>query len=474
MLHVYNNLTRQKEVFKPIEPKKVGLYVCGVTVYDFCHIGHGRTYVAFDVILRYLKFSGYQVNYVRNITDIDDKIIKRSQESGQSCHDITESFSKEMYQDFDHLGITRPNSEPKATESIGDIIALIQLLVDKGVAYQSENGDVYFSVSAYKDYGQLSRQNMADLRAGSRVDVVDAKRDTLDFVLWKQAKPGEPSWESPWGDGRPGWHIECSAMTKCCLGTHFDIHGGGSDLMFPHHENERAQSVVANDDSFVNYWMHTGMVQITRDDDDAASPEKMSKSLGNFVTIREALESHRHETLRYFLLSSHYRSQLHYSSEQLKAADSSLERLYLALLDIKLTSDAELLEDFIQRFKKAMDDDFNTPEAIVVLFELAKIVNKAKKDLSQVENQKIAQDAGLTLKYLGNILGILQLDPQAFLQSAAEDEQLDEASIEGLIEERNQARAQKQFQRADEIRDELLEKGITLEDSASGTRWRRE
>jgi cysteinyl-tRNA synthetase len=460
MLRIYNNLTRQKEEFKPMVAGKVGLYVCGVTIYDYCHVGHARTYTAFDAMVRYLRFLGYEVKYVRNVTDIDDKIINRSKENQESFDAITQRFEAIMHQDFDALGLLRPDEEPHATQSIAEIIEIIEILMAKGVAYLGAQGDVYYSVAAFKDYGKLSKQNLDDLRAGERIDVAEDKRDPLDFVLWKAAKPGEPSWDSPWGKGRPGWHIECSAMSKKCLGERFDIHGGGSDLQFPHHENEIAQSEAANGCQFVNYWVHTGMVQVDK--------EKMSKSLGNFFTIREVLQQYRAESVRFFLLSSHYRSQLNYSEDNLNAADASLERLYLALRDIE-SAEGEVIDDYLQRFKQAMDDDFNTPEAIAVLFELAREVNRAKKE----QSEDLA-DLAVTLKSLANILGLLSQSPAEFLQSGSGSEVIDTARIEALIEERNQARKNRNFARSDEIRDLLLAEGIVLEDTREGTTWRKE
>jgi cysteinyl-tRNA synthetase len=460
MLRIYNNLTRQKEEFKPMVAGKVGLYVCGVTIYDYCHIGHGRTYTAFDAMVRYLRFLGYDVKYVRNVTDIDDKIIIRSHENNESFESITQRFEAIMHQDFDALGLLRPDEEPHATHSIKEIIDIIQVLIDKGVAYLGSQGDVYYSVSAFKDYGKLSKQNLDDLRAGERIDVAEDKRDPLDFVLWKAAKPGEPSWDSPWGKGRPGWHIECSAMSKKCLGERFDIHGGGSDLQFPHHENEIAQSEAANGCQFVNYWVHTGMVQVDK--------EKMSKSLGNFFTIRDVLEQYRAESVRFFLLSSHYRSQLNYSEDNLKAADASLERLYLALRDLESVT-GEVVENYRLRFKEAMDDDFNTPEAIAVLFELAREVNRAKK-----EQSNDLGNLAITLKTLANVLGLLEQSPAEFLQSSSRGDAIDTARIEALIAERTQARKDRNFARSDEIRDMLLAEGIVLEDTREGTTWRKE
>ncbi|MCO7222940.1 cysteine--tRNA ligase [Pleionea sp. CnH1-48] len=461
MLKIYNNLTRQKEAFKPLVEGKVGMYVCGVTVYDLCHVGHGRTYVAFDVMQRYFRFRDYSVNYVRNITDIDDKIINRANENGEEFSDLTQRFVEEMYKDFDALGIGRPDIEPTAVQSMSEIIEFIETLIAKDFAYVGEeSGDVYYAVSQFEDYGKLSKQSIEDLNSGSRVEVVNDKRDPLDFVLWKKAKPGEPSWASPWGDGRPGWHIECSAMSKKCLGEHFDIHGGGSDLQFPHHENEIAQSEAGNGCTFANFWIHTGMVQVDK--------EKMSKSLGNFFTIREVLKQYRAESVRFFMVSSHYRSQLNYSTDNLAAADASLERLYTALRDVDIPADAQLVGSYVDNFKNVMDDDFNTSEAIAVLFELAKEINLLKKD-----NAAELVNYAYTLKHLGAVLGLLQQSPAEFLQSASGEDAFDAEAIEQLIADRNQARADKNWARADEVRDQLTAMGIALEDGAGGTTWRK-
>ncbi|WP_144393385.1 cysteine--tRNA ligase [Pleionea sediminis] len=460
MLHVYNNLTRQKEAFKPITEGKVGMYVCGITIYDYCHVGHGRTYVAFDIIARYFEYLGYKVTYVRNVTDIDDKIIHRANENEEPFEAVTERYERLMHEDFDALGLRQPDLEPHATQSMPEIIDIIQTLIDKGFAYEGQHGDVYYSVSKFDSYGKLSKQHVEDLRSGERVEVAEDKKDPLDFVLWKPAKPNEPSWDSPWGKGRPGWHIECSAMSKQCLGDQFDIHGGGSDLQFPHHENEIAQSEAANGCQFVNYWMHSGMVQVDE--------EKMSKSLGNFFTIREVLKVFRAESVRFFLMSSHYRSQLNYTEENLKAADASLERLYLALRDTS-PEKGSLIASYDEKFRVAMDDDFNTPEAMALLFEVARELNRAKK-----EQDDSVHDFAATLKILGNALGLLDQSPVEFLQSSSSSSSVDVERIESLIEERNQARKDKNFARSDEIRDLLLSEGIVLEDSRDGTTWRQE
>ncbi len=457
MLKIYNTLTRQKEEFKPIHPGKVGMYVCGVTIYDHCHIGHGRTFVAFDVVARYLRYSGYQLNYVRNVTDVDDKIIKRAAETGVTCDDLTERLIGDMHADFDALGMVRPDVEPRATQHIGEIIELVQSLLDKGHAYVADNGDVMFIVESYADYGKLSGQDLEQLQAGARVDVVDAKRNPLDFVLWKMSKPGEPTWDSPWGPGRPGWHIECSAMNSKHLGNHFDIHGGGSDLQFPHHENEIAQSCCAHGGDYVNTWMHSGMVMVDK--------EKMSKSLGNFFTIRDVLAHYDAETVRYFLMSGHYRSQLNYSEDNLKQARAALERMYTALRDLPAVAAAGGDEQ-VARFKEAMDDDFNTPEAYSALFDLVREINRQKG-----EDINVAAGLGARLRELGAVLGILQQDPDAFLKGDEADEEV--AEIERLIAERNQARADKNWAAADAARNRLTEMGIVLEDSAGKTSWRR-
>ncbi|MGL5365046.1 MAG: cysteine--tRNA ligase, partial [Plesiomonas shigelloides] len=402
MLKIYNTLTRQKEEFKPIHAGKVGMYVCGVTIYDLCHIGHGRTFVAFDVVARYLRYLGYDLTFVRNITDVDDKIIKRAAENGETCDQLTERLIADMHADFDALNMQRPDIEPRATKHIAEIIEMVQRLLDRGHAYVASNGDVMFSVDTFKDYGKLSRQDLEQLQAGARVDVDEAKRNPVDFVLWKMSKPGEPSWTSPWGAGRPGWHIECSAMNSKQLGEHFDIHGGGSDLMFPHHENEIAQSFCAHDTPYVNYWMHSGMVMVDR--------EKMSKSLGNFFTIRDVLSHYDAETVRYFLMSGHYRSQLNYSEENLKQARTALERLYTALRGLDLSVAPAGGEAFEERFRTAMDDDFNTPEAYSVLFDMAREVNRLKAD-----DLAAANALGAALRQLAGVLGLLQQDPEVFL-----------------------------------------------------------
>lgn len=458
MLQIFNTLSRKKEEFSPIVPGKVGLYVCGITIYDYCHIGHARTYVAFDVINRYLSFSGYDVTYVRNITDVDDKIIKRAAENNESCDALTARFTKAMHADFAALKLLPADIEPTVTTHINDIIELIQKLMDKEYAYQATDGDVLFDVSKYDAYGELSQQNLDMLQAGARVEVAQAKDDPLDFVLWKSAKPGEPFWQSPWGNGRPGWHIECSAMSAKHLGEHFDIHGGGSDLQFPHHENEIAQSTCAHGHKYVNTWIHTGMVQVDK--------EKMSKSLGNFFTVKDVLAQYNPESVRYFLLSSHYRSQLNYSAENLEQAHAALGRLYTALRNVTPVENIDLSSPYVTQFKAAMDDDFNTPEALPVLFELAREVNRYK----ETEPAKAAELAGL-LKTLAGVLGILQGDAEVFLKSGASDDDVTE--IEALIAARNMARQNKDWAAADKARDALTAKGIIVEDKNGVTRWRK-
>ena len=458
MLKIYNSLTRQKEEFKPICPGQVGMYVCGVTIYDLCHIGHGRTFVGFDVVVRYLRYLGYKVTFVRNITDVDDKIIKRAAENQESCEVLTERLIGEMHADFDALNLQRPDIEPRATLHIDEIIALVEQLLANGNAYVADNGDVLFAIDSFAEYGRLSGQDLEQLQAGARVSVEEAKRNPLDFVLWKMSKPGEPTWESPWGPGRPGWHIECSAMNSKHLGNHFDIHGGGSDLMFPHHENEIAQSCCAHHTQYVNTWMHTGMVMVDR--------EKMSKSLGNFFTIRDVLKVYDAETVRYFLMSGHYRSQLNYSDENLNQGRAALERLYTALRGLPVVAAAGG-EVFVERFRAAMDDDFNTPEAYSVLFDLAREVNRLKS-----EGAADAPALAARLRELGGVLGLLEQDPQAFLQGGVETDS-EVAEIEALIKARNDARAAKDWPAADAARNRLTEMGIVLEDGAQGTSWRR-
>jgi len=432
------------------------MYVCGMTVYDYCHIGHARVMVVFDTVARYLRHSGYQLTYVRNVTDIDDKIIQRANDNGEEFGALTDRFIDAMHEDERALSVLPPDFEPRATQSVADIINMISTLIAKEFAYVGGNGDVFYAVTRFKGYGKLSGKNIEDLQAGERVDVDTAKRDPLDFVLWKMAKPGEPSWESPWGQGRPGWHIECSAMSTCCLGNHFDIHGGGMDLQFPHHENEIAQSEGATGEQFVNYWMHNGFVRVNE--------EKMSKSLGNFFTVREVLKQYRPEVIRFFILSSHYRSPLNYSDEHLDEAGVALTRLYTALRGVEI-ADVVIDANFKQRFEQAMDDDFNTPVALAVLFDLARELNKA-------EDKRVLAS---TLKQLAAILGLLQDNPDAFLKGGAGADGIADAEIEQLIEDRKIAKANKNWAQADGIRDQLKAQGIVLEDVAGGsTIWRRE
>ncbi|MDD2725268.1 MAG: cysteine--tRNA ligase [Methylovulum sp.] len=456
MLKIYNTLTRKKEPFQPRIAGHCGMYVCGMTVYDYCHIGHARVMVVFDTVARFLRHSGYQLTYVRNITDIDDKIIQRANDNGEEFTALTERFITAMHEDERALSVLPPDIEPKATQSIPDIIAMIGTLIGKGLAYIGGNGDVFYSVSKFANYGQLSGKNLEDLQAGERVDIDHAKQDPLDFVLWKMAKPDEPAWQSPWGLGRPGWHIECSAMSTCCLGNHFDIHGGGMDLQFPHHENEIAQSEGATGEKFVNVWMHNGFVRVNE--------EKMSKSLGNFFTVREVLKAYKPEIIRFFILLSHYRSPLNYSDEQLNEAGVALTRLYTALRGLNPV-DVALNAGYVNRFEQAMDDDFNTPVALSVLFDLARELNIAKQ---ANEAEKCLQLAA-TLRFLGGLLGILQNDADSFLQGDAD------AAIEQQIQARIDAKKAKNWALADQIRDGLKGQGVILEDSPDGTTiWRRE
>lgn len=458
MLKIFNTLKREKEIFTPIHPNQVGMYVCGVTVYDLCHIGHGRTFVSFDVIARYLRYLGYHLTYVRNITDVDDKIIKRALENHETCEHLVDRMVAEMYKDFDALNIQRPDFEPRATHHIPEIIALVQRLIDNGHAYVAQNGDVMFDVDSFPEYGKLSRQDLSQLQAGARVEINDIKKNPMDFVLWKMSKENEPSWQSPWGAGRPGWHIECSAMNCKQLGEHFDIHGGGSDLMFPHHENEIAQSCCAHGGAYVNYWLHSGMIMVDK--------EKMSKSLGNFFTIRDVLQHYDAESVRYFLLTAHYRSQLNYSEENLKLAHSALERLYTALRGTDANATAAGGEQFIEAFKAAMDDDFNTPGALSVLFDMARELNKLKAEQDPQTDAFAAR-----LRELAGVLGLLYQDPETFLQAGIDDDET--KIIETLIAQRNQARANKDWAAADAARDKLAAMGVVIEDGANGTTWRK-
>jgi cysteinyl-tRNA synthetase len=456
MLKLHNTLTRSKQDFKPIQPNKVRMYVCGMTVYDFCHLGHARVMVVFDMVARWFRASGYEVTYVRNITDIDDKIIKRASENNETIQSLTQRFITAMDEDSAKLGIIRPDIEPRATEHVQGMLDMISQLIAKGFAYQADNGDVFYKVRSFNDYGKLSGKTLDDLRAGERVDVDGHKHDPLDFVLWKSAKAGEPYWESPWGNGRPGWHIECSAMSAELLGEHFDIHGGGQDLQFPHHENEIAQSEATHGCTMANYWLHNGFVRV----DD----EKMSKSLGNFFTIREVLEKYDPEVVRFFILRAHYRSPLNYSDKHLDDAKASLTRLYTALRGLNVpTTDIDWQQVPAARFKAAMDDDFNTAEALAVLFELANDLNKDRSP----------QTAAL-LKQLAGIVGLLQRDPQAFMQGDIQgDNATGELDIDSLITARISAKKAKDFAEADRIRKALSDAGIVLEDTAQGTTWRR-
>jgi cysteinyl-tRNA synthetase len=459
---VHNSLTRRKEPLVPRVPGKVGMYVCGITVYDLCHLGHARMIVVFDLIQRYLKAAGYQVEYVRNITDIDDKIIKRAQENGEPIAALTGRMIEAMDQDFAALGCEKPTKEPRATQHVPGMVRMIATLEGSGHAYAGKSGDVYYKVSSFADYGQLSGKDPADLRAGARVEVDEQKQDPLDFVLWKHAKPGEPYWDSPWGIGRPGWHIECSVMSHACLGEEFDVHGGGMDLKFPHHENEIAQSRAASGKGFARYWLHNGFVTI----DD----EKMSKSLGNFFTIREVLAKYPAEVVRFMIVGSHYRSPLNHSDAQLDQAKAGLDRLYLALRaapgvpvpDVGPGSG----DPAVQRFHAAMQDDFNTPEAFAVLFDLANQSNAAKDPALKAER------AGV-LKGLGGILGLLQQDPEAYLKTGGSGGGSDDAEIDALVAARIAARKAKDFKESDRIRDLLKARGILLEDGPGGTTWRR-
>jgi cysteinyl-tRNA synthetase len=456
MLSLYNTLSRQKEVFTPITPGKVNMYVCGMTVYDYCHLGHARVMVVFDMVQRWLRTSGFDVTYVRNITDIDDKIIKRAAENGESIGQLTDRFIQAMDEDAAALGVQKPDHEPRATQHVAGMLAMIQRLVDNGLAYPAPNGDVYYSVHGFDGYGKLSGKSLDDLRAGERVDIDTNKKDPLDFVLWKASKPNEPAWDSTWGKGRPGWHIECSAMSEHHFGDHFDIHGGGQDLQFPHHENEIAQSEGAHNHKYVNYWMHNGFLNVDN--------EKMSKSLGNFFTIREVLAQYDAEVVRFLILRTHYRSPLNYSDAHLDDARNALTRLYTTLKNV---APAKVEIDwannsYAQRVQTAMNDDFATPEAIAVLFELANEVNKTQS----------AELSGL-LHALAGVLGLLQRDPQSYLQAGSGADGLSAEAIDDLIAQRLAARKAKNWAESDRIRDALTSAGIVLEDGPQGTTWRR-
>ena len=443
-------------------PGKIRIYVCGMTVYDYCHLGHARVLVAFDVVVRYLRSLGYEVTYVRNITDIDDKIINRARENREEVSALTTRFIEAMHEDERALSVHPPDVEPRATETVQEIVGMVSALIDNGFAYVADNNDVYYDVSRFEPYGLLSDKRTEDLRVGARVEVDEFKDDPLDFVLWKAAKPSEPTWESPWGPGRPGWHIECSAMSTNCLGNHFDIHGGGMDLKFPHHENEIAQSEAATGEKFVNLWMHNGFVRV----DD----EKMSKSLDNFFTVREVMKNYSAEVIRYFIVASHYRSPLNYSDLQLDSARASLTRLYTALRGVAV-GEPEGDDEYLSRFRQAMDDDFNTPQALAVMFDLAHEINRARGN-----DERLAVRLGGRLKSLGAVLGLLQDEPRRFLQAgdAEHDGAADQATIEAMIQRRNDARANKDYPVADQVRDELKGLGVVLEDGPEGTTWRRE
>ena len=469
-IRIHNSLTGEKEELKPIVPGKLGLYVCGMTVYDYVHIGHGRMLMVFDVINRYLRHRGYEVTYIRNITDIDDKIIKRAAERNEPIDTFTDRVIAAQNEDFAQLGLDVPDVEPRVTQYLPNIISMIGQLIERGHAYVAPNGDVMYSVTTFEGYGKLSGKRLADLRAGARVDVDEAKRDPLDFVLWKHAKPGEPSWPSPWGAGRPGWHIECSAMSTALLGTHFDLHGGGMDLKFPHHENEIAQSCGATGDRFVNLWMHNGFVNVDN--------EKMSKSLGNFFTVREVLPTLRHpEVLRYFILSSHYRGPINYSLDQLDQADAALGRLYTALRELPAVAAVE--SEYTARFHEVMDDDFNTPEAIAVFQTMSREINIAKAAGKTTQAAELAAE----LRAIAGVVGLLKVDPEDWArrskgampgQTAAAGTQLTDAAIEALIQARIEARQARDWAQSDRIRDELVQAGIILEDKPGGkTVWRR-
>jgi len=459
-LTVYNTLTRKKEPFVPMVPGKVSMYVCGLTTYDYAHIGHARMLVAFDIILRYLRYSGFEVTYVRNITDIDDKILRRAAENQEYFADLTDRFIEATHEDEAALFVTRPDQEPRATAHISDIIRLIERLIAADYAYRAENGDVYYAVRQFKGYGKLSNKNPEELLAGARIEIGELKRDPRDFALWKAAKDNEIGWDSPWGYGRPGWHIECSAMSTCCLGDSFDIHGGGSDLMFPHHENEIAQSEAATGKTFARYWLHNGSVRVDN--------EKMSKSLGNFFTVREVMEKYPAEVIRYLLVASHYRSPINYSDQGLEQASASLERLYLAVRGLATDKAKDLINSRYEKaFRKVMDDDFNTAEAMSVLFELARDINKIKEQ----DPDQAAQLGRLLLKLAG-VLGLLQGSADEFLRRG--DRQVDAALIDSLISQRKQAREDKNWVLADEIRDKLNAMKVVVEDGTDGSQWRIE
>ncbi len=461
MLVIHNSLTQRKEEFRPLEAGKVSIYVCGLTVYDYVHLGHARMLVAFDVIVRYLRARGFEVNYIRNITDVDDKILNRATENEEWYGDVTERFIAAMHEDERALAILPPDQEPRATEHIDEIVAMIEVLMDKDLAYRADNGDVYFSVMQYPDYGKLSKKKLDELLDGARVEVGELKRDPRDFALWKASPDDGVGWDSPWGYGRPGWHIECSAMSTCALGDNFDIHGGGSDLMFPHHENEIAQSEAATEKPFANMWMHNGPLRV----DD----EKMSKSLGNFFTVREVLQNYDAEVVRHLLIASHYRSPINYSEQSLKQSIKALERFYQCLKDLSL-SDAKWLTNsrFEKAFFAAMDDDFNTPKAFGVLYDMVSEINRQK-----AANPDLANQLGRLMVKLGGILGLLQSSPSDFLQRGGSAE-LDVAKVEDLIAQRERARQDRDWHRADEIRAQLAAMKVVVEDAVGGSSWRIE
>ncbi len=461
MLTIYNSLTQAKEQFKPREEGKIGIYVCGITTYDYLHLGHARMLVAFDVVTRYLRARGFKVNYVRNITDIDDKILNRAKENGELFSDLTDRFVEAMHEDEAALAVLPPDQEPRATGHITEIVNMIQVLIGKDMAYRADNGDVYFSVMNFPDYGKLSKKKMDELLDGARIEVGELKKDPRDFVLWKASPDDGVGWDSPWGYGRPGWHIECSAMSTCCLGDNFDIHGGGSDLLFPHHENEVAQSEAATETRFANVWMHNGPLRVDN--------EKMSKSLNNFFTVREILEDYDAEVVRHLLIASHYRSPINYSEQGLRQSISVLERFYNALKGLDIANAKSLTNSrFEKAFFAAMDDDFNTPEAFSVLFEMVKEINRQKTDDPVTANQLAA-----LLVRLGSLLGILQRSPEEFLRNNISSE-VDTAIVEQLIAAREQARADKDWALADQIRDKLTEMKVVVEDGAGGSGWRIE
>ncbi|MDA9626592.1 cysteine--tRNA ligase [Pseudomonadota bacterium] len=453
-LRFYNSLTNQKEDFIPIREGEVSMYVCGMTVYDSCHLGHARAMMAFDILVRYLKNQGYKVKFVRNITDVDDKIIERAIKNNESIGELTQRTIASMQEDFSQLGLLLPNTEPRATDYIAGMIEMIEGLIQKGHAYHSPGGDVFFAVRTFPEYGKLSNKNIDDLNPGARIAEDDSKKDPLDFVLWKSAKEGEPSWDSPWGQGRPGWHIECSVMSFENLGEHFDIHGGGPDLLFPHHENEIAQSECASGNKFANYWLHSGLLKI--------NGEKMSKSLGNFAMLKDLFISYHPEVIRYYLVSSHYRSSLNFDQESLNQARSALTRLYQALTSMEGEGN-ELDQDMMNQFSFVMNDDLNTPEALSLLFQLAKSINNAP-------DPKQKMKYGATLKKLSGVLGLLQDEPKNFFQFGAT---LSDEEISQQIALRNAARDERDFQTADKIRDSLIEQGIILDDSSDGTTWKK-